>query len=178
MTLLLLSPCFSSWAIQELVQNDSAFVKNIRESQLTNGPQQMFGSNWKSKTCVNFDPAFTKLQPIVRWQAVDIKTNGPISVKCLMTEARGVRHVWWWGGQTHVVALDKRLWKKAYLWVLCGRGTSPPAEKRKQVGLLQQSHENFNHKSLLQRTLSELDHDWQVYRSMKPVSRMWISVIM
>lgn len=151
-------------------------LKTSEKASWLMGRNRCLGSNWKSKTCVNFDPAFTKLQPIVRWQAVDIKTNGPISVKCLMTEARGVRHVWWWGGQTHVVALDKRLWKKAYLWVLCGRGTSPPAEK--QVGLLQQSHENFNHKSLLQPALSELDHDWQVYQSMKPVSRMWISVIM
>lgn len=37
-------------------------------------------------TCKNFDLAFTKLQPIVSWYAIDIKTNGPISVKCLMTD--------------------------------------------------------------------------------------------
>lgn len=83
---------------------------------LYNGLQQMFESNWRSKnntkaqthtqtkpscftwehsatsrcpnhrTCMNFDLAFTKLQPIVSWHAVDIKTNGPISVKCVMTD--------------------------------------------------------------------------------------------
>lgn len=53
-------------------------------------------------TCKNFDLAFTKLQPIVSWYAIDIKTNGPISVKCLMTDrcvgfggVRVVRHMWW-----------------------------------------------------------------------------------
>lgn len=41
--------------------------------------------------------------------------------------------VWGLGGlcgQTHVVALDKPLWnERAHLWVLCGSGTSPPAER-------------------------------------------------
>lgn len=74
---------------------------------------------------MNFDLAFTKLQPIVSWHAVDIKTNGPISVKCLMTD-RCVGLC----GQTHVVAHDKPLWnERAHLWVLCGSGTSPPAER-------------------------------------------------
>jgi len=56
----------------------------------------------KTITYKNFDLAFTKLQPIVSWYAIDIKTNGPISVKCLITDrcvgfggGCVVRHMWW-----------------------------------------------------------------------------------
>jgi len=78
-----------------------------------------------------------------------------------------------WGGglcgQTHVVALDKPLWnERAHLWVLCGSGTSPPAERGNRLVCSGKAKEVDS----TTQPLSELDHDWQVYSSVQPASRM------
>lgn len=78
-----------------------------------------------------------------------------------------------WGGscgQTHVVALDKPLWnERAHLWVHCGSGTSPPAERGNRLVCSSKAMKEVDSTT---QPLSELDHDWQVYSSIQPASRM------